>query len=327
MKSRLTGTVLINRQGKKPKISAGCGVFFLSLLLLNLTTNSEAVIVTIDPGDVGTNTSYIQDFSVLDCLNGTVLNGQTQSVDIFFANNKFLVAAGYNGFTVDLFINQDGPIGAWPTNSFTVTGYLMDAAGNALGSSVSFSDSGSMPAQIWPKWPFYLSDNTEYLPATRMLESKFFGSHIYGNPNGYYINPVTFSGVHFDITYPDSPTNTVMGGRIVISCFDGSIFISPNPAPQYTRYLVYIPKPRLTLTKPGPPGGSNSNIFSLRLAGTRNYPYILLSATNLTYPINWQPFITNSADTNGNWNITITNIGNVPSEYFQAVAWPWIVHQ
>jgi hypothetical protein len=325
VKNRVVGRLFIIGQGKKLQNLEGWSIYWINVLLFGLIINSEAVIVTIDPGNVGTNTTYIQDFSVLNSLAGTVLNGQTQSVDIFFTNNEFLVAAGFDGFTIDLFINQDGSLGTWPANSCSVTGYLMDAAGNPLGSSVSFPDYGSMPAQIWSGWPFYLAGVIQYIPATKIYESRFFGSHVYGNPNGYYIKPITFSGVHFDIAYPNSPTNIVMGGRMVIAYFGGSIFISPNPMPQYSQYFVHIPNPRLTLTRTGPAGGSNSNTLNLRLAGTQNYPYILLSATNFTHQTDWQPFITNSADSNGNWNITITNVKSAPSEYFRAVAWPGVV--
>lgn len=323
MKNILTRVASIDRPDKKTQISSGWGVL-RATLLLNMATSAEAVIVTIDPGKAGTNTSFIQDFSVLDSLNGTVLNGQSQSFDIFFANNNFLVAAGFKGFTVDLFINQSGAIGTWPSNTCSVTGYLMDAAGNPVSASVSFPDRGTMPAQIWPGWPFYLSDGTQYIPGTKIYESQFIGPRIYGNPNGYYIDPVTFSGIHFDITCADSPANTVMGGRIVIANFAGSIFVSPNPVPQYSQYLVKIPKPRLALTgpgRPGSPGSGNSNTFNLQLNGTPNYPYVLLSAPELTQPANWQPLITNSADANGNWNITITNVASVPSGFFRAVAW------
>ena len=327
MEIKLTGTGCISGQGRMPQFSSGWNISWVTIWLLFLITNSKAIIVTIDPGNVGSSTTFIQDFSVLDSLAGTVLNGQTQSVDIFFTNNEFLVAAGFNGFAIDLFINQDGLIGTWPTNTYSVTGYLMDAAGNPLGTSVSFPDYGSMPAQFWTGWPFYLSGLVQYLPATKMYESRFIGSRVYGNPNGYYLKPITFSGVHFDITFPYSPSNTVLGGRIVMSYFDGSIFISPNPVPSFSQYLVNIPNPWLNLTVPGPLGGSNSNTFNLQLTGTRNYPYILLSATNLTCQTGWLPFATNSADSNGNWSVTITNGSSVPALYFRAVAWPGKVQQ
>lgn len=324
MRHLFTRTGFARRPAKEMHRPVRWGVFWAGLSLLNLVNHTEAAIVIVDPGNTGTNTSYIQDFYVLNSLNGTVLNGQSQSFDIFFTNNEFLVAAGFTGFTIDLFINQSGDVGTWPTNSYSVMGYLMDAAGNPTTASVPFPDSGTMPAQVWPDWPFYLSDGTQYLPATKIYESKFSGSRIYGNPNGYYINPITFSGVHFDITSPIDPTNTLMGGRIVIANFNGSIFVSPNPLPRYSQYFVGISQPHLALTgSSGLSGSSNSIVLNLKLSGTPNYPYILLLATNLTSPTSWQRLMTNSADANGNWKISVTNDpASVPVALFQAVAWP-----
>jgi hypothetical protein len=64
---------------------------------------------------------------------------------------------------------------------------------------------------------------------------------------------------------------------------------------------------------------TNSHQLSLQLTGTPNYPYTLQSATNLTPPINWQPVITNSADINGNWSITVSNLSRTPSSFYRAV--------
>jgi hypothetical protein len=58
----------------------------------------------------------------------------------------------------------------------------------------------------------------------------------------------------------------------------------------------------------------------LQFTGTPNYPYILESATNFASPINWQPVLTNSADTSGNWIFTPTNNPNVPACFYRAAA-------
>ena len=55
--------------------------------------------------------------------------------------------------------------------------------------------------------------------------------------------------------------------------------------------------------------------LSFQLSGTPNYPYILLSTTNLTLPINWQPVTTNLADTNGSWQSTDTNLDSQQKFY------------
>lgn len=312
--------ISINRQDKNAKIPASLGAWLGVLLLFNMVTSAEATVVMIEGPSAGTNIVYMQDFSVLDPLNGTFLNGESQSVNVFFADNAFLVTPGYNSFTVDLFINQSGAIGTWPTNEYFVTGYLIDAAGNPLSPSVSFPDSGTIPAQVWRGWPFYLPDGTQYLPATKMFEAQFAAAPVYGNPAGYYINPIIFSGVHFDITYPLSPMNAVIGGRIVIANFDEPILSSPYPVP-YSPYFESIPQPTLAFTGVVGPGSNLTGILNLQLSGTPEYPYILQSATNLAYPV-WQSLMTNSADVNGNWNITVTNLHRLPKQFFRVVAWP-----
>jgi hypothetical protein len=320
--NRSNNRISIDGPKRKGRIPAWFGAGLAVILLFNTARRAEAIIVTMQVPVAGTQTSYIQDFSVLNTLDGTLLNGQSYSLNVFFDDNNFLVAAGYTSFTMDLFVNQSGAIGAWPADGCCVTGYLIDAAGNPLSSAVSFPDSGSVPAQVWPGWPFYLSDGTEYIPPTKMFEAQFSGVNIYGNPGGYYINPIIFSGVHFDIKYSVSPTNEVIGGRIVIANFIDLLQSSPIPVPVYSEYFIGVPSPALTLTGPPSPGGiGNTNAFCLQLSGTPDYPYILQSATNLAYP-NWQSVITNSADSNGNWNIAITNSPKVPSAFFRVVAWP-----
>jgi len=310
-------------QDKKAKIPAWprfCLVVALSLGIL--VTSAEALVVSMEAPESGTSTSYVEDFSILDPLSGASLDGQHQSVDIFFANDDFLVDAGYASFTVDLFINETGTIGIWPTNEYCVIGYLIDAAGNPLSTPVSFPDSGTLPAQVWPGWPYYMPDGTQYLPAAKMFEAQFAGSPVYGNPAGFYVNPIIFSGVHFDIKFPVCPADSVVGGRLVIASFSEPILSSPDPVPVYSEYFQSIPQPTLTVTgvNISGPGGATNELY-LQLAGTPGYPYILEATTNLAQ-VNWQPIMTNSADANGNWNIAITNYPAVPAEFFQVVAWP-----
>jgi sugar lactone lactonase YvrE len=46
----------------------------------------------------------------------------------------------------------------------------------------------------------------------------------------------------------------------------------------------------------------------LQFQGVAGNSYVLLSATNLTPPVDWRPVITNAADTSGNWTFTVTNV-------------------
>jgi len=72
-----------------------------------------------------------------------------------------------------------------------------------------------------------------------------------------------------------------------------------------------------------PPQGFQGSItagnqLALQLTGTPSYPYIVLWATNLIPPIQWQPVATNPADGNGNWSFTITNLPALPAGFYRA---------
>jgi hypothetical protein len=285
-------------------------------------THVNGIVIEFDPGAPGTSTSFLNDFSILNGLDGTPLTAQFQSLDLVVTNHGFLVAAGLSPFTVELFFNESGAIGTWPAGSFSVTGYLMDDAGNPVTAPVPFGECGAMPAQIWPGWPFYLPDGTQYLPATQVYGTDFGGERIYGNPDGYYVAPVMFSGMHLDITYPNNPGTTLIGGRLLVANFDGLVFVSPDPVPDSTNYFVSIPQPVLSLTNlDGQDGGRH---LTLQLSGTPEFPYILQSATNLADPVGWRSLATNSLDASGHWSVTITNVpGHADEMFFRAVSWPW----
>jgi hypothetical protein len=55
-----------------------------------------------------------------------------------------------------------------------------------------------------------------------------------------------------------------------------------------------------------------------QLTGTPGWPYVLLVATNLLPPVNWQPLVTNAADAGGNWSFTDTNTAN-PAQFYRAM--------
>jgi hypothetical protein len=57
----------------------------------------------------------------------------------------------------------------------------------------------------------------------------------------------------------------------------------------------------------------------LAFTGTPGCSYVLFVTTNLSPPINWQPIITNMADTNGNWTYTDTNAQGAPARYYRAM--------
>jgi len=59
--------------------------------------------------------------------------------------------------------------------------------------------------------------------------------------------------------------------------------------------------------------------FHLTIAGATNTSWVLLSATSLTPPVVWQPVCTNSADGNGNWQFTDTNL-NYRQRFYRVVS-------
>jgi len=142
-------------------------------------------------------------------------------------------------------------MGIWPTSYSTVTGFLLEATGNPLNGPVNFTHMGTMPTQIWPGWGYYLPDGTEYLPAATGYSTYFPGTHINIQPDGsYYLEPIIFSGVRFNITYPVTPTSTVMGLRMAFYNYSDysngtwhyPIYISPDALPDF-----YVPVPEAAI--------------------------------------------------------------------------------
>ena len=71
------------------------------------------------------------------------------------------------------------------------------------------------------------------------------------------------------------------------------------------------PAPLITFTAVG-------NGFQLQFVGAANHSYILQTATNLAPPVQWLPLLTNTADTNGLWQFTDTNL-NSSQKFYRSV--------
>jgi hypothetical protein len=74
---------------------------------------------------------------------------------------------------------------------------------------------------------------------------------------------------------------------------------------------VFLPPQGFSASK-----GPGSQI-ALHFTGTPDFPYILESATNLCPPVHWKTILTNSADANGNWSVTVTNVNALPQCFYQ----------
>lgn len=194
---------------------------------------AEAITVGLDSGIPGTTFAF-REFT-FDALAGTTYDGQTVALDIQF--DDVLVAAA---FSINLFLSQEAPLGTWPTTGLTVTGYLLDSDGNALGDAVNWRLVGEMPAQIWPGGPL--------LPAATVYELDQMGAIIPDPPYDYLIDPLIVSGIHLDISLPNSG-DSLIGSRLTLANFKFPISVAPDPIPTYrvnvpdagsTRFLLTV---------------------------------------------------------------------------------------
>jgi hypothetical protein len=183
--------------------------------------------VIIDPGAPGSSFGY-QNFDFFD-LRGMSFNGQTLSLDLRLPDSEFLVAAS---LSIELYLQQNGALGTWPSTSFAVSGQLLDH-GQPVNALTVYPQNLWMPAQIWPGWPYQLPDGTPYVPVTTGYGSGFSGpqSAFDHGRGGYDITPFTFDEIRLDLTFPDSPADSLLGSRFQLAGLP--IYVSPDHAPEY----------------------------------------------------------------------------------------------
>jgi hypothetical protein len=75
--------------------------------------------------------------------------------------------------------------------------------------------------------------------------------------------------------------------------------------------IVGLPPQRLNIAFSG------WNGVQLQMTGTPNFAYVIQSATNLAWPIQWQSLVTNSADANGVWQFADTNTIGYPQRFYR----------
>lgn len=128
-------------------------------------------------------------------------------------------------------------------------------------------------------------------------------------PSGVAVDP---SGNVFIADWFNNRIRKVaFGGAPALSLKDVSVADGGN-------YQVIITGPQgsvtsavATVTVVLPPLEATLNAASnalLTFGGAAGSLYVLQAATSLSAPINWQPVFTNTADSNGNWTFTATNL-------------------
>ena len=136
-------------------------------------------------------------------LNGTVLQGQTLSLDFSLSNGKFVRLFSITSNTFDIQItlqtNGSGQLGF-----LDGTGYLVDSQGISIpGFGVTGSASGNdlLTILLFP-----------------LLKDKN------GTPNDDLPRPLDFFGVHFDLTLPNNPSVAITGSNFALSSDPGAPF-------------------------------------------------------------------------------------------------------
>lgn len=111
-----------------------------------------------------------------------------------------------------------------------------------------------------------------------------------------------------DLTLTNAGISNAGNYTVVVTSPYGSVTSSVAPL------SVILPPQNLSASF------SNGSTLQLQLNGTPNYPYTLLSTTNLTPPVLWQPVVTNVAGSNGIWTFYDTNSPFIPARFYRAVA-------
>ncbi len=210
---------------------------------LCLIFSSKAAVIEFDPGPEGSSFFYSY-HNFRGVFGGTPMIGQDLMLDFLFSENKSLVAEKID---IDISIPQAN-LGVWPEHYFTVKGFLFDSVGHKVTDLVYFENTSVAPGFIvpedgtlFPEDAYYLlpDGKTKYVPASTGYSAFFDG-------------PLAFSGIHFDITAPLSPLDTILGVSLVYgnyrdynevtNQFENPIYISQNQLPNHS-----VPEPSAML--------------------------------------------------------------------------------
>ncbi len=156
--------------------------------------------------DLGSPPKIASDLSVpFNALNGTNIEGQTFSFDLAFSNNEFVRLFTITSPSFEVFIRLQTN-GSGPLDSLQGTGNLIDSQNNAIpGFGVTGSASGN---------------NLLGIGLFPLLKDKN------GTPNNDLPRPLDFSGIHFELMFPDigNPSVHVTGGEFELVSDPDAVF-------------------------------------------------------------------------------------------------------
>jgi hypothetical protein len=175
----------------------------VAVMSLGTVGSAQATSVGLDLGSAPQITSKVA--NSFDALNGTALQGQTLSLDFTFSHGEFVrlftITSPFFDVLLSLQTNGSGPL-----DFLQGSGYLIDSQGNAIpGFGVTGSASGN---------------NLLGIGLFPLLKD------INGTPNNDLPRPLDFSGVHFDLTFPDvgNPSVQVTGGQFELVSNPDEVF-------------------------------------------------------------------------------------------------------
>ena len=179
---------------------------FITIAALAVAEQAEALTIVLAPGPPGTTSQDI--WMSFNALDGTALNGQAQSLDFVFADQKWIAT---RTDTLDAHLSIYTNAGTYP-GFLRGTGYLFDSANNDIGVPCGFGSAAGSNGQM----------DAGLFPANRLN------------------NPLIFYGVHFDLTYPVNPSVTASGEYLRLIDYGNHGAIGVN-------YIPSVPEPSTML--------------------------------------------------------------------------------
>jgi GH25 family lysozyme M1 (1,4-beta-N-acetylmuramidase) len=177
------------------------------------------------------------------------------------------------------------------TGAASVPTVLATAGPNVGFRGVRFGPTDDLPIISWAT-PGSINYGTALSAAQLDATANVSGSFVYTPTNGAIL-PVGTNTLSVQFTPSDTNNYLVVTASV-------SLVVLPGTLPTLNASLVGVANVQFQFGSAAP--GAN---------------YVLQYTTNLSPPVTWQPFVTNAADSNGNWTFTLINATGFPAMFFR----------
>jgi hypothetical protein len=213
-----------------------------------------------------------------------------------------------------------------PLDAFVVT---CGPTGTSTENQLAVVSTNGQVLQLSALLPFPDADDIVYNPVSGLLEivdlNDTTGVQAVTNPFGSSPTYTTLGpSLHSDLAYSPavSPTGQLYfpgtNGDLLTLASGSYVTVAPFSGAFNPGNLIIV----LAFAPALPPQGFTASLngagLQLQGGGSPGASYVLLSATNLTPPVVWQPVATNPAGAGGNWTFTITNT-TFPQRFYRAI--------